>query len=160
VNWSGLVAVPPGRTTPLMLVFGAGFVGRFTVTGVMVEVPGSVTSVPPVIVVEPDTVLAPVAGFVSMAVQVLEIWVAVRFSCPDALTLLIVDVLWTAPFGPSVPSVWTAIEPELKIVATSAVAEPVGAFASWGLLDASGARFTIGVGPTSGCGPKILRLKA
>jgi hypothetical protein len=107
--------------------------------------PLSVSSVPPVIVVEP---LTPDAE----AVQVLWSWLAVNTSFLEVLTLLIVAVLVTEPLGPMVPCVLTSIWPLVKIVAMPpgpACTLPDAAVALCGLFEASGASVTTGVGPES-----------
>ena len=42
---------------------------------------------------------------------------------------------------------------EVNRVAGPSCTRPVGAPAVWGLLEPSGARATVGVGPVSGCAP-------
>jgi len=125
---------------PSYVVLGAGFVGRVTVTGSWSGLsPLSVTSVPPVIVVEP---LAPLSD----AVQVLARLLAVKLSWPDAPTFAMLAELVTDPVGPSVPEVLTSMRPEEKIVAGPASARADAALALWGLFEASDASVTDGVG--------------
>src|SRR5947209_1437857 len=79
-NWSGVaVGELPGRTTPLNVWLGVGLAGSVTiVAGVspgsvrspswLASIPLSVTRVAPLSVVDPVTDIAPVVGFVSLAV--------------------------------------------------------------------------------------------
>jgi hypothetical protein len=96
----------------------------------------------------------------SDAVQLLAMESAVRISLPlvgwvaALFTLVRLAELMTDPVGPRVPWVWTVTASEEKRVAVSAMrTSPVVSVAFWGLLEASGARVTTGVGPTSGWGP-------
>src|SRR5205807_3252387 len=110
-NWSGVaVGELPGRTTPLNVWLGVGLAGSVTiVAGVspgsvrspswLASIPLSVTRVAPLSVVDPVTDIAPVVGFVSLAVQVLAIWVAFRIVFCWGSTSLIVAELVTEPFG-------------------------------------------------------------
>jgi hypothetical protein len=102
--------------------------------------PLSVTSVPPVIVTEPLT-----PDWV--AVQVLCMLVASKFSLPEALMFWMLVALVTEPLGPSEPDVVTMSEPELKTVAGPADALADAALAVCGLLEALDASVTVGVGP-------------
>ena len=112
--------------------------------------PLSICSFPPLIVVVP---LAPASD----AVQVLVATLAVKTSSPDVLMSPICDELETDAPGPVAPWVLTWSRPELKKVAGPCLTSPDGALALWGLFDASGARVTVGVGPSAGCGdPKRL----
>jgi hypothetical protein len=71
---------------------------------------------------------------------------------------MVVDAL-AVPFGPSDPEVFTVSWPELKKLACPTVAEPDGAEALTGVLEASAARVTDGVGPAMLGGlPKRLTL--
>jgi hypothetical protein len=108
--------------------------------------PSEVCSTPLLIVVEPVTP-------VSVAVQVLDAEVAVKTSWPERLMFWMVAVLVTDPPGPSVPWVLTSMAPLLQMMAGPNWTSPSAALAVCGLLEASGARVTIGVGPRTPGGP-------
>jgi hypothetical protein len=133
---------PTLGTVPSIGVFGPGLTGTFAVAV------SDVCTVPPVIVAEPVTDFAPVAGSVSLAVQVLDTFDAVSTSCPVVFTVLTVAVLVTDPPGPVVPEVLTSMGPELNTLAGPTATDPVSA---WPLVG-EGSMAT-GVGPkTVGAG--------
>src|SRR4051812_14795042 len=89
--------------------------------------PLSLMYMPPVIVVVPDTVRAPVVGFVSDAEHVALISLACRMVFCWGSTSFMSAELVTDPPGPNDPAVLTVINPELNRVATSATTVPVAA---------------------------------
>ena len=115
--------------------------------------PSEIWSTPPVIVVDPDTPFFD-------AVHLLWSPSAVNTSVPEALTSWMSAELLTDPSTPSDPAVLTLIAPEEKMVAGPKTAAAPDADVVCGLLEASVASVTRGVGTTGtpgGTPPKIVR---